>query len=74
MQDKYQKKSYSHSLEATIIVRYDMPEENQRAFWLEVWNLYNRLPKLNDPVLLISGHGLKLLTKSDSVLQARNDF
>ena len=54
--------------------RYDMAKENQRSFWTEVCTLCSRFPEFADPVLFISGHGLKLLTKRDSVLKARNDF
>lgn len=65
---------HPHGLEAVIEARYDIPEENQRAFWTEVCTLCGRFPEFTNPVLFISGHGLKLLTKRDSVLQARDAF
>ena len=68
------KEFHPHGLEAAIEARYDIPEEYQRAFWTHACNLCSLFPEFADPVLLISGHNLKLVTKRDSVLQARNDF
>lgn len=68
------KEFYPHGLEAAIEARYNIPKGYQRAFWTHVCNLCSRFPEFADPVLLISGHNLKLLTKRNSVLQARNNF
>ncbi|KAJ9655921.1 hypothetical protein H2201_008702 [Coniosporium apollinis] len=63
-------------------IRYVIPESYLDTFWAEVQRLSyehagdGRVPRdaFRNPVLVISGHGLKLFTKRDTLEQARNDF
>lgn len=63
-------------------IRYVIPESCLDAFWAEIERLSyehpgdGRVPRdaFRNPFLVISGHGLKLYTKRDTLELARNDF
>lgn len=63
-----------HCLKTAIKARYHIPKENERAFLIKVYNLYDSFLEFTDPVLFISGNGFKLLTNRNFMLQVRDAF
>lgn len=70
------------STAAPMDIRYAIPTRYLDAFWTEVKQLSHshagdpRIPidAFRDPTLVLSGHGLKLWTKEDTLGAARDEF